>query len=54
VSELGEVDRVCAEITKKESHINLIVQSQGNMNLRGRDGKHMRAFATNPFFSDFC
>ncbi|KFY91399.1 hypothetical protein V498_05483 [Pseudogymnoascus sp. VKM F-4517 (FW-2822)] len=40
VSELGEVDRVCAEITKKESHINLIVQSQGNMNLRGRDESH--------------
>ncbi|KFY32922.1 hypothetical protein V495_08597 [Pseudogymnoascus sp. VKM F-4514 (FW-929)] len=42
VSELGEVDRVCAEIAKKESHINLIVQTQGNMNLRGRDGKHTR------------
>ncbi|OBT68850.1 hypothetical protein VE03_02045 [Pseudogymnoascus sp. 23342-1-I1] len=40
VSELAEVDRVCAEITKKESHINLIVQSQGNMNLRGRDESH--------------
>ncbi|KAF1816882.1 hypothetical protein P152DRAFT_426249 [Eremomyces bilateralis CBS 781.70] len=40
VSELGEVDRVCAEITKKESHINLIVQSQGNMSLRGRDESH--------------
>lgn len=52
MSELAEVDRVCAEITKKEPHINLIVQSQGNMNLRGRDGKHMKAF-TNPFVADF-
>lgn len=38
VSELGEVDRVCKEIMKKEKHINLLVQSQGNLNLRGRDG----------------
>ncbi|KAH8592998.1 hypothetical protein B0O99DRAFT_628602 [Bisporella sp. PMI_857] len=37
VTELSEVDRVCAEIRKKESHINLLVQSQGNMNLKGRD-----------------
>ncbi|TAQ88230.1 hypothetical protein B7494_g3465 [Chlorociboria aeruginascens] len=37
VSELGEVDRVCELISKKESKINLLVQSQGNMNLRGRD-----------------
>ena len=38
VSELAEVDRVCKEIIKKEKHINLLVQSQGNLNLRGRDG----------------
>lgn len=38
VSELAEVDRVCNEIEKKEKHINLLVQSQGNLNLRGRDG----------------
>lgn len=37
VTELEEVDRVCKEIAKKEKHINLIVQSQGNLNLRGRD-----------------
>ncbi len=42
VSELVEVDRVCKEIMKKENHINLIVQSQGNLNLKGRDGKLMR------------
>jgi short-subunit dehydrogenase len=39
VTELAEVDRVCKEIIKKEKHINLLVQSQGNLNLRGRDGK---------------
>jgi hypothetical protein len=38
VSELGEVDRVCKEIEKREKSINLVVQSQGNLNLRGRDG----------------
>jgi hypothetical protein len=39
VTELGEVDRVCEEIKKRETYINLLVQSQGNLNLRGRDGK---------------
>jgi len=39
VTELAEVDKVCKEIMSKEKHINLIVQSQGNLNLRGRDGK---------------
>jgi NADP-dependent 3-hydroxy acid dehydrogenase YdfG len=39
VTELAEVDRVCQEIMKKEKHVNLLVQSQGNLNLRGRDGK---------------
>lgn len=38
VSELSEVDRICAEIKKKESELNLVVQTQGNLNLRGRDG----------------
>jgi len=38
VTELGEVDRVCEEIKKKEKHVNLIVQTQGNLTLRGRDG----------------
>lgn len=38
VTELAEVDRVCQEIMKKEKHINLLVQTQGNFNLRGRDG----------------
>ncbi|KAG0649116.1 Oxidoreductase andH [Hyphodiscus hymeniophilus] len=37
VSELSEVDRVCKEIAKKEKHLNLIFQTQGNLNLRGRD-----------------
>lgn len=39
VTELAEVDKVCKEIMAKEKHINLLVQSQGNLNLRGRDGK---------------
>lgn len=38
VSELREVDRICAEIKKKETKLNLVVQTQGNLNLRGRDG----------------
>ncbi len=37
VSELGEVDRVCKEIITKEKKINLVVQTQGNLNLRGYD-----------------
>lgn len=37
VSELKEVDRVCGEILKKEKHLNLLVQTQGNLNLRGHD-----------------
>lgn len=37
-TQLGEVDRVCKEIAAKESHINLIVQSQGNLTLKGRTG----------------
>ena len=39
VTELAEVDRVCKEIEKKESKINLIVQTQGNLTLAGRIGK---------------
>ena len=38
VSELAEVDRACKEIQKKEKAVNLLVQTQGNANLRGRDG----------------
>ena len=38
VSELAEVDRVCKKIANREEHLNLIVQSQGNLALRGRDG----------------
>lgn len=38
VSELKEVDRVCKEIQQREKHINLLYQSQGNLNFRGRDG----------------
>ncbi|KUJ16731.1 NAD(P)-binding protein [Mollisia scopiformis] len=37
VSELAEVDRACKEIAAKEKSINLILQTQGNLNLRGRD-----------------
>jgi NADP-dependent 3-hydroxy acid dehydrogenase YdfG len=40
VTELAEVDKVCKEIMAKEKQINILVQSQGNLNLRGRDGKH--------------
>ncbi|TVY91062.1 Oxidoreductase, partial [Lachnellula willkommii] len=36
VTELAEVDRVCKEIEKKETKINLIVQTQGNLTLAGR------------------
>ncbi|TVY37478.1 Oxidoreductase [Lachnellula subtilissima] len=39
VTELAEVDRVCKEIEKKESKINLIVQTQGNLTLAGRLGR---------------
>lgn len=39
VSQLREVDRVCEEIKAREKSINLIVQSQGNLNMRGRDGR---------------
>jgi NAD(P)-dependent dehydrogenase (short-subunit alcohol dehydrogenase family) len=39
VSELREVDRVCTEIVKKEKRVNLLFQTQGNLNMRGRDGK---------------
>ena len=44
VSELREVDRICTEIKKKETKLNLIVQTQGNLNLRGRDGSSPRPF----------
>jgi NADP-dependent 3-hydroxy acid dehydrogenase YdfG len=48
VSDLGEVDRICKEITKRETQINLIVQSQGNLALRGRDGKKIVSDMLNP------
>jgi NADP-dependent 3-hydroxy acid dehydrogenase YdfG len=38
VTELAEVDRVCKEIEKKEEKINLLVQTQGNLTLAGRNG----------------
>ena len=38
VSELRDVDRVCKEIESREKSINLIVQTQGNLNMRNRDG----------------
>ena len=49
VSELQEVDRICAEILKKEPKLNLLVQTQGNLNLRGRDGSCPRSSDT-PFY----
>jgi NADP-dependent 3-hydroxy acid dehydrogenase YdfG len=39
VSELREVDRVCKEIESREKRVNLVMQTQGNLNLRGRDGE---------------
>ncbi|KAL2060993.1 hypothetical protein VTL71DRAFT_9045 [Oculimacula yallundae] len=37
VSELAEVDRACKAIQQKEKSINLIFQTPGNSNMRGRD-----------------
>jgi short-subunit dehydrogenase len=39
VTELSEVDRVSKEIGSREQKVNLLVQTQGNLNLRGRDGR---------------
>jgi NADP-dependent 3-hydroxy acid dehydrogenase YdfG len=39
VTELKEVDRVCKELQKREKKINLIVQTQGNLTLSGRNGE---------------
>jgi short-subunit dehydrogenase len=39
VTELKEVDRVCKEIEKREKKINLLVQTQGNLTLDGRNGE---------------
>lgn len=39
VAELKEVDRVCKEIFSRERHLNLLVQTQGTFNMKGRDGK---------------
>lgn len=52
VSELGEVDRVCKEIAKKEKSINLIVQTQGNLNMRGRDGMPHRDASASIMFDN--
>jgi NADP-dependent 3-hydroxy acid dehydrogenase YdfG len=41
VTELKEVDRVCKEIQQREKKINLIVQTQGNLNLDGRNGERL-------------
>jgi NADP-dependent 3-hydroxy acid dehydrogenase YdfG len=38
VTELKEVDRVCEQIQKREKKINLLVQTQGNLTLNGRNG----------------
>lgn len=46
VSELAEVDRVCGEIKRregKEGRINLLVQSQGNLTLAGRQGEKSKS-----------
>jgi NAD(P)-dependent dehydrogenase (short-subunit alcohol dehydrogenase family) len=40
VGELREVDRVCEEIKKREEKVNLLVMTQGNLNLRGMDGEY--------------
>ncbi|CZT43558.1 uncharacterized protein RSE6_03619 [Rhynchosporium secalis] len=37
VSELAEVDRACKVIQQKEKTINLLFQTPGNSNMRGRD-----------------
>jgi hypothetical protein len=38
VTELKEVDRICKEIQKRETKINLLFQTQGNLTLDGRNG----------------
>jgi NAD(P)-dependent dehydrogenase (short-subunit alcohol dehydrogenase family) len=38
VTELRNVDHVCKEVKEKTQRLNLLVMSQGNLNLRGRDG----------------
>jgi NAD(P)-dependent dehydrogenase (short-subunit alcohol dehydrogenase family) len=38
VTELRNVDQVCKEVKEKTQRLNLLVMSQGNLNLRGRDG----------------
>jgi len=51
VSELKDVDRVCKEIQQREKKINLLVQTQGNLNLNGRNGE---ASQWNAFKSQAC
>jgi NADP-dependent 3-hydroxy acid dehydrogenase YdfG len=38
VSQLSDVDHICEKIIDKEKRVNLLFQSQGNLNFRGRDG----------------
>lgn len=54
VTELKEVDRVCKEIQNKEKKINLIVQTQGNLNLDGRNGEclHIRECSSRNYYAD--
>jgi hypothetical protein len=57
VTELAEVDRICKEITNREKRVNLLVQSQGNLTLRGRDGEalgdsssHFKSISTDTLY----
>jgi NAD(P)-dependent dehydrogenase (short-subunit alcohol dehydrogenase family) len=54
VSELKEVDRICAEIQQKEPKLHLLVQTQGNLNLRGRDGSSPALAAPYPRMRDMA
>jgi NADP-dependent 3-hydroxy acid dehydrogenase YdfG len=38
VRELADVDRICKELEKRETKLNLLFQTQGNMDLKGRNG----------------
>jgi NAD(P)-dependent dehydrogenase (short-subunit alcohol dehydrogenase family) len=44
VTELKEVDRVCALLAEREKRVNLVVQTQGNLNLNGRNGMSLMLF----------
>lgn len=45
VTELAAVDKVCSDFRKKVPRLNLLVMSQGNLNLRGRDGGLFLSFS---------